>query len=150
VGTGRRRGPTGCRGVTLRGRRPPGDPALSERELTYSDDAGELLPDVSPDPFDADQARAEPTTATAGRVLAELWERSGPAGELPLRLAVERLREEFGGRFLCGPPGGETIDPRVVEAFARRVGPSVISVPHWRCWRVRRQGERPGRYTELR
>jgi len=112
---------------------------MSDRELTDADDTVTDTPD--PD---------EPTPQSAGRVLAELWERSCPARELPLRLAAERLREELGGRFLSGPAGGETISPRVVAAFERRVGPAVIYVPHWGCWRVRRQGERPGRYAELR
>jgi hypothetical protein len=52
-------------------------------------------------------------------------------------LAVERLREEFGGRFLCGPAGSQTIDPRVVEAFERRVGPPVLFDPAERGWRWR-------------
>jgi hypothetical protein len=112
------------------------------RELTYSDD--DPFPDSPPDPFDADQAGAEPAARDAGRVLAELWERSGPAGELPLRLAVERLREEFGGRFLRGPAGRQGIDPRVVEAFERRVGPTVIDDHRVNCWRPRGHGERPG------
>jgi hypothetical protein len=83
-------------------------------------------------------------------VLAELWERSCPSGELPLRLAVERLREELGVRFLSGPAGSQTVSPRVVEVFERGVGPSAIYDPHRRCWRARRQGEGPGRYSELR
>jgi hypothetical protein len=116
---------------------------MPDRELTYADDSSTAS-------FDTDHAEAEPTARDAGRVLAELWERAGPAGEPPLRLAVGRLREEFGGRFLRGPAGSQTIDPLVVEAFEQRVGPSVIYVPHWCCWRTRRQGEWPGRYTELR
>jgi hypothetical protein len=107
---------------------------MPHHELTYADDSSTVS-------FDTDHAGAEPTARDAGRVLAELWERSGPAGELPLRLAVERLREEFGGRFLCGPAGSQTIGPLVVGAFERRVGPSVIYVPHRRCWRARRQGD---------
>jgi hypothetical protein len=50
-------------------------------------------------------------------VLADLWDRS--AGRLPARVVGQRLREEFGGRFLCGPTGKQWMDPLVVEAFER-------------------------------
>jgi hypothetical protein len=85
-------------------------------------------------------------------VLAELWEQAyrGACFTLTLREAVGRLREEFGGRFLCGPAGRQWIDPAAVEAFERRVGPTVIYDPAVQCWRARRQGEGPGRYSERR
>jgi hypothetical protein len=122
------------------------------RELTYADDSADFLPADLPDTFDADDAAAEPTPRDAGRVLAELWEQAnrGARFTLTLREAVGRLREEFGGRFLRGPAGREWIDPAVVEAFERRVGPTVIYDPAVQCWRTRGHGERPGRYSELR
>jgi hypothetical protein len=93
----------------------------------------------------------EPTALDAARFLARLWDRVSvsPPYHLPLRVATEHLRDEFGGRFLLGPPGRQGIDPAVVEAFQRRVGPSVVYDPAERGWRWwyqgdQRDGERGG------
>jgi hypothetical protein len=59
---------------------------------------------------------------------------------------VQRLREGFGGCFLLGPPGWQGIEPAVLEAFTRRVGPTVLYDPAERGWRWRDQGDaRDGR-----
>jgi len=102
-------------------------------ELTYADDSPAC-------DYDAD----EPTALDAGRFLARLWDRVSvqPPYHLPLSVAVEALQEEFGGRFLCGPPGWQGIDPKVLDGFRRRVGPSVVFDPHERGWRWRRGATR--------
>src|SRR5262245_18491462 len=96
------------------------------RELRYADDTVIDTPDAD-----------EPTAPDAGRFLARLWDRVSVRRpyHLPLCVAVEALHEEFGGRFLCGPPGWQGIDPRVLEAFTRRVGPQIAFDPDARGWR---------------
>jgi len=105
-----------------------------QRELPYANDDT-----PTPDP-DAD----EPTALDAARFLARLWDRVSvkPPYHLPLCVAVEALHEEFSGHFLLGPPGWQGIDPRVLEAFRRRVGPSVVFDPVERGWRWWYQGDR--------
>jgi hypothetical protein len=102
------------------------------RELTDTDDSPAAE-------HDAD----EPTALDAGCFLARLWDRVSvkPPYHLPLCVAVEALREGFGGRFLLGPPGWQGIDPAVLDALARRVGPSVVFDPAERGWRWRYQGD---------
>src|SRR5262249_15562484 len=115
----------------------PGGDAMSDRELTYADDTATYTRDADDTATEAD----EPTALDAGRFLARLWDRVSvePPYHLPLCVAVEALQEEFGGRFLCGPPGWQGIDPKVLDAFTRRVGPSVVFDPAERGWRWRYQ-----------
>jgi hypothetical protein len=99
---------------------------MSDRDLTYADETVTDTRDADDTVIDAD----EPTALDAGRFLARLWDRVSvkPPHELPLCVAVEALREEFGGRFL-------------LDAFTRRVGPSVVFDPAERGWRWRHQGD---------
>ena len=101
------------------------------RELTDADDT------VIDTPVD------EPTTVDAGRFLARLRDRVSvrPPYKLLVSEAVEALLEEFGGRFLLGPPGWQGIEPAVLDAFTRRVGPSVVFDPAERGWRWWYQGD---------
>jgi hypothetical protein len=83
------------------------------------------------------------TPQDAGRLLADLWEsvRGRPPFVLRLRAAIERLREEFGDRFLAGRAGDWRIVPEVLAAFQRRVGPSMIYDESERGWRLRYQAD---------
>ncbi len=86
-----------------------------------------------------------PTAGEAGRFLAGLWDRESdrPPHRLPYAAARERIREEFGGRFLRGPAGRERIDADVLEAFRRRAGPQVVYDSRELCWRWGHQEDRP-------
>jgi hypothetical protein len=104
---------------------------MTDRELTYAD------LDDAPPPEDPD----EPTAADAARFLLRLFERS--PGRLPLREAVERFAEEFGGRFLAGRPGEWGIDPDVRHRFEELAGAEVLWDGRDRCWRWRQPGDLP-------
>ncbi len=60
--------------------------------------------------------------------------------------AVREIAEKFGPEFTCeNRRGNRAIDPRVLKAFEKLTGDTVVW-EHWgRYWRKRKDGDKPGR-----
>src|SRR5947209_3416576 len=98
----------------------------ADRELTYCDPEAETVTDAE---------EGLPSEKDAARFLLHLWDRA--PGWVHHRQAVERLREEWGGQFICLGREGFQVGQEVRERFLSLAGREVVWDAQDRAWRWR-------------